>query len=59
MQNKQDQTQQPSFQNVNGKSRRGFASMDKEKHKIVSSQGGKSPRSKPEEQRQRSTYEGF
>lgn len=29
---------------ANGKSRRGFASMDKERHKLVSSKGGKSER---------------
>jgi len=60
MQNNHTQTSQPNF-TVNGKSRRGFASMDKARHKLVSSQGGKSPRSKAEEQPkpERSRYEGF
>jgi general stress protein YciG len=31
---------------VTKKSRRGFASMDKDRHKSVSSKGGKTPRSK-------------
>ncbi len=29
---------------TNGKSRRGFASMDKDRHKLVSGKGGKAPR---------------
>jgi hypothetical protein len=55
---------QPTGINSNqktGKSRRGFASMDKEKHKLVSSKGGQSPRSKLEDNNTRRPqgYTGF
>jgi hypothetical protein len=58
--NQQAQNQLPA-ERGNGKSRRGFASMDKDRHKLVSSKGGKS------ERRQfinpvnsaRTSYEGF
>jgi hypothetical protein len=59
--NNKSQNQQPT-EKLNEKSRRGFASMDKDKHKIVSSEGGdKTQRVKPEERaRRRSTgYEGL
>ncbi len=36
---------QPDVAKKSGKSRRGFASMDKERHKLVSSKGGKAIRS--------------
>jgi general stress protein YciG len=37
-------TNQPEAAKKSGKSRRGFASMDKDRHKLVSSKGGKSIR---------------
>lgn len=37
-------TSQPDVAKKSGKSRRGFASMDKERHKLVSSKGGKAIR---------------
>lgn len=41
----QEQTPSPLQQvKENRKSRRGFASMDKERHKLVSSKGGKAER---------------
>ncbi len=40
----QNITQQQSTIKASGKSRRGFASMDKDRHKLVSSKGGKSER---------------
>lgn len=43
-----------------GKSRRGFASMDKDRHKKVSSKGGQSPRSnRLPSDRQPTGYDGF
>jgi general stress protein YciG len=38
-------TNQPEAAKKSGKSRRGFASMDKDRHKLVSSKGGKAVRS--------------
>ena len=43
----------------NGKSRRGFASMDKDKHKAVSRKGGQGPKIKEREVKTRSSYDGF
>jgi len=50
---------QANIEKANSKSRRGFASMNKDRHKLVSSQGGKSSRVKSEEriERQHSTHE--
>ena len=45
MSQKESSGTQALTQKTNGKSRRGFASMDKERHRLVSSKGGKSPRS--------------
>jgi hypothetical protein len=44
--NNQPLNQQTVSEKANGKSRRGFASMDRDRHKLVSSQGGRSPREK-------------
>lgn len=58
--------QQNSTHKSAGKSKRGFASMDKDKHKLVSSKGGKSERrdktneSEPRPTRPTPTgYDGF
>ncbi len=61
MQNNQMQTFQSTIQKQNKKSRRGFASMDKERHKLVSSKGGKTERRQSIDPATsaRSSYEGF
>lgn len=62
----QQNTQTPAQTNfqpiTNGKSRRGFASMDKDRHKLVSSKGGKTERTRQSvnlERSVRTSYEGF
>lgn len=44
MENNNNMTQPTAGIQKTGKSRRGFASMDKERHKLVSSKGGKAIR---------------